>query len=83
MLVKVADKDVAALIKSVQKLPRELYKSLTWDRGKELANLPRLICPRYARPRRFIPLPCVATGESGCRLDGGRATGGRGDRVTG
>jgi hypothetical protein len=48
MLVKVADKDVAALIKSVQKLPRELYKSLTWDRGKELANLPRLICPRYA-----------------------------------
>jgi IS30 family transposase len=46
MLVKVANKDtesvVAALIKSAQRLPRELYKSLTWDRGKELADHPRL-----------------------------------------
>jgi IS30 family transposase len=46
MLVKVANKDtesvVSALIKSSQKLPRELYKSLTWDRGKELADHPRL-----------------------------------------
>lgn len=45
MLVKVANKDtesvVTALIKSAQKLPRELYKSLTWDRGKELADHPR------------------------------------------
>lgn len=45
MLVKVANKDtesvVSALIKSAQKLPRELYKSLTWDRGKELADHPR------------------------------------------
>jgi IS30 family transposase len=45
MLVKVADKDtdtvVTALIKSAQKLPRELYKSLTWDRGKELSDHPR------------------------------------------
>jgi IS30 family transposase len=32
---------VTALIKSAQKLPRELYKSLTWDRGKELADHPR------------------------------------------
>jgi IS30 family transposase len=44
MLVKVANKDtdsvVTALIKSAQKLPRELYKSLTWDRGKELADHP-------------------------------------------
>ncbi|MGB3246809.1 MAG: IS30 family transposase [Sulfitobacter sp.] len=42
MLVKVANKDtesvVTALIKSAHKLPRELYKSLTWDRGKELAD---------------------------------------------
>jgi IS30 family transposase len=41
MLVKVARKDTAtvinALIKHAHKLPRELYKSLTWDRGKELA----------------------------------------------
>jgi IS30 family transposase len=45
MLVKVANKDtesvVTALIKSAQRLPRELYKSLTWDRGKELADHPR------------------------------------------
>jgi IS30 family transposase len=42
MLVKVANKDtesvVSALIKQSKKLPRELYKSLTWDRGKELAD---------------------------------------------
>ena len=46
MLAKVANKDtesvVSALIKSSQRLPRELYKSLTWDRGKELADHPRL-----------------------------------------
>ncbi len=45
MLVKVANKDtesvVSGLIKSARKLPRELYKSLTWDRGKELADHPR------------------------------------------
>ena len=42
MLVKVASKDtetvVNALIKHARKLPQELYKSLTWDRGKELAD---------------------------------------------
>jgi len=42
MLVKVANKDtqtvVDALIKNARKLPQELYKSLTWDRGKELAS---------------------------------------------
>ncbi len=41
MLVKVAAKDtqtvVNALIKNARKLPQELYKSLTWDRGKEMA----------------------------------------------
>jgi IS30 family transposase len=46
MLVKVANKDtesvVSALIKQSRSLPRELYKSLTWDRGKELADHPRL-----------------------------------------
>jgi IS30 family transposase len=40
MLVKVANKDtqsvISALIKQSRSLPRELYKSLTWDRGKEL-----------------------------------------------
>ena len=42
MLVKVDGKDtetvVNALIKSARKLPQELYKSLTWDRGKEMAG---------------------------------------------
>jgi IS30 family transposase len=41
MLVKVDGKDtetvVNALIKHSRKLPQELYKSLTWDRGKEMA----------------------------------------------
>jgi IS30 family transposase len=41
MLVKVAGKDtntvINALIKHAHKLPQELYKSLTWDRGKEMA----------------------------------------------
>jgi len=32
---------VTALIKSAQKLSRELYKSLTWDHEKELADHPR------------------------------------------
>ena len=42
MLAKVKDKTtasvVSALIKQSKKLPDELYKSLTWDRGSELAN---------------------------------------------
>ena len=46
MLVKVANKDtqsvITSLIKQSRRLPKELYKSLTWDRGKELADHPRL-----------------------------------------
>lgn len=42
MLAKVKNKDtesvVSALIKQSKKLPGELYQSLTWDRGKELAD---------------------------------------------
>ena len=42
MLAKVANKDtqtvISALIKQAKKLPNELYKSLTWDRGKELTD---------------------------------------------
>jgi IS30 family transposase len=42
MLAKVKNKDtesvVSALIKQSKKLPNELYKSLTWDRGKELSD---------------------------------------------
>ena len=42
MLAKVDGQDtetvINALIKHAHKLPRELYKSLTWDRGKEMAD---------------------------------------------
>lgn len=42
MLMKVKDNKtetvVNALIKHSQKLPREIYKSLTWDRGSEMAG---------------------------------------------
>jgi IS30 family transposase len=42
MLVRLKRKDtktvINALIKQAHKLPRELYKSLTWDRGSELAD---------------------------------------------
>ncbi len=42
MLVKVASKDAETfantLIKNARKLPHELYKSLTWDRGTEMAE---------------------------------------------
>ncbi len=42
MLAKVPNKEtrtvVSALIRQARKLPTELYTSLTWDRGKELAD---------------------------------------------
>jgi IS30 family transposase len=42
MLAKVDNKDshsvVQALIKQAHKLPKELYRSLTWDRGSEMAG---------------------------------------------
>jgi IS30 family transposase len=42
MLAKVNSRDtktvIKALIKQSKKLPKELYKSLTWDRGKELSD---------------------------------------------
>ena len=42
MLAKVGNRDtesvINALIKQSKKLPDELYKSLTWDRGKEMAD---------------------------------------------
>ena len=61
MLVKVAGKDtetvISALIKNARKLPQELYKSLTWDRGKEMADHRRFslatdIAVYFCDPRR-------------------------------
>jgi IS30 family transposase len=49
MLVKIANKDtqtvVSALITQAKTLPNELYKSLTWDRGKELTDHRRFTLP--------------------------------------
>jgi len=69
MLAKVGKKDtetvVNALIKHAQKLPHKLYRSLTWDRGKEMAEHRRFtlatdikvyFCdPRSRRRKRSIP----------------------------
>jgi IS30 family transposase len=42
MLAKIENKDtqsvITALIKQARKLPKELYRSLTWDRGSEMAG---------------------------------------------
>lgn len=42
MLAKVANKDtqsvITALIKQARKLPKEVYRSLTWDRGSEMTD---------------------------------------------
>jgi len=42
MLAKVENKDtqsvITALIKQARKLPKELYRSLTWDRGSEMTD---------------------------------------------
>jgi IS30 family transposase len=41
VLVKLGGKDtetvINALIKNARRLPKELYRTLTWDRGKEMA----------------------------------------------
>jgi hypothetical protein len=46
MLAKIPARDtqtvVTALIRLARKLPNQLYRSLTWDRGKELADHKRL-----------------------------------------
>lgn len=46
LLIKVNNKDtksvVSSLIKQTSRLPSELFKSLTWDRGKELSSHKRL-----------------------------------------
>ena len=49
LLAKVDGKDtetvINALIRQAHKLPKELYKSLTWDRGKEMADHQRFTLP--------------------------------------
>jgi IS30 family transposase len=58
--VRVADKDsdavINALIKQAHKLPQELYKSLTWDRGSEMADTYASRWCVFRRCRPGIPL---------------------------
>jgi IS30 family transposase len=68
MLVKVARSDtetvVNALIKHARKLPQELYKSLTWDRGKEMADRFRA----YSGPSKVAQLTiAVSSGTTANR----------------
>lgn len=68
MLVKVASKDtqtvINALIKNARKLPQELYKSLTWDRGHEMADHKRFtlatdISVYFCEPPQYLdPASC-------------------------
>ena len=55
MLLKVPSKDtasvVAALGKHVRKLPQELRRSLTWDRGKEMADHKNFTVVYFCDPR--------------------------------
>ena len=66
MLAKVANKDtqtvISALIKQAKKLPSELYKSLTWDRGKELTDHRRF---RWRRTSTFTSVIRKVRGSAG------------------
>jgi IS30 family transposase len=57
MLVKVAGKDtesvINALIMNARKLAQELYKSLPWDRGNEMADHKRLTLETHIQVRKI------------------------------
>ena len=59
MLAKVNGKDtetvINALIKQAHKLPKELYRSLTWDRGKEMADHKRFTIATYIKVYFYDP----------------------------
>ena len=40
---------ISALIKQAKTVPNELYKSLTWDRGKELTDHRRFTLDQHRR----------------------------------
>jgi len=73
MLVKISSKDseavVNALIRHAGKLPQELYKSLTWDRGTEMAGHKRFTIATDIKVYFCDPQhPC----RHGCRCAGQR-----------
>jgi IS30 family transposase len=73
MLVRVPSKDtktvINALVKHAHKLPRELYKSLTWDRGKEMAARPQYRsqhrCPRQVHTKSQVREQSEIQGAAG------------------
>jgi IS30 family transposase len=71
MLAKVAGKDtrtvVTALIKQAKKLPKELYKSLTWDLGAGTGerNLRIIAALRWRPKSTYIFAICKARGSAG------------------
>ncbi len=63
MLVKVNSQDtetvINALTQQARKLPRELYQSLTWDRGKEMAAHKRFsLDTKYKSCLSYSPRSC-------------------------
>ena len=75
-LAKVANKDtqtvVSAVIKQAKTIPNELYKLLTWDRGKELAARRRA----HVRRSGLVAIASRASSgmsKSGCGLQRSRA----------
>ena len=66
MLVKVAGKDTEtvtnALIKNARKLPQELYKTLTWDRGR---RWPPTSASPWQRTSKFTSAILIVLGSVG------------------
>jgi len=72
MLAKVGNKDshsvIQVLIKQARKLPKELYRSLTWDRGTEMVGhknspwrrISTSFCASHIHPSRQIATQSLA-----------------------
>lgn len=70
MLVKIGGQDsetvINALVKNARKLPQELYKSLTWDRGKEMAGHTRFTLATDIKVYFCDPHPNSVTNSMAC-----------------
>jgi len=69
MLAKVNGKgtetEINALIKQAHKLPKELYRSLTWDRGKEMADHKRFTMATDIKVYFYDPQSLWQRGSNG------------------
>ena len=63
-LTKDTESVVSALIKQSQRLPTEFYRSLTWDRGKELAYHQRLTIATQVEVYSCDPQPPCQRGSN-------------------